>query len=72
MCGALPCQPMHPGCTHSPEWKAECLERHNLASSLLAQRAVDWDGAVKRFQDYEQEHGKAQADLLRAEIKRQK
>jgi len=72
MCGALPCIPMHPKCTHSPEWAAECLHRHGLAGRLLALSVADWDGAVKELQRYEQQHGKAHADLLRAEIRRQR
>lgn len=72
MCGPSACVPMHPGCTWSPEHKAECLSRRELAERLILQSSADWDGAVRELRRYEENHGKPQADKLRAEIKRQK
>lgn len=72
MCGQTPCTPMHAACTWSPEHKAECLARFHEAQRLISLSAANWDAAVRQLREYEQNHGKPQADKLRDEIKRQK
>ena len=71
MCGALPCMPMHPACTWSPEHKTACLARYREATRLLALRASDWDAAVRELHAYDAAHSADAGKLLRAEIKRQ-
>lgn len=63
---------MTPTCTWSREFRAECFQRFRLAQKLLALSVKDRDAAIRKLKAFELEHGKPQADLLRAEIKRQK
>lgn len=71
MCGALPCNPMRPACTWSPEHKTACLARYRGATRLLTLRASDWDAAVRELHAYDTTYGVDAGNLLRAEIKRQ-
>ena len=70
MCGPARCEPMHPGCTWSPEHRKACWDRHIEADRLCAVADSDYGEGVRQLKAYEAANGAEAGRLLRAEIKR--